>query len=226
MMTSPASLKRLKKKSLADETADHLREAIIDGSLPLGQRLLEVDISQQLGISRGTLREALQILESEGIVQSAHGRGKYVMSLTERDVREIYSVRSILEQEAVRLAAENIDEQDILRMQNLLDVLFDAARGQDTNLVIETDFEFHQEIWRIADNQLLSRHLHSIAQQVKIYLAIQIRLYEDLEIGIADHEQIFAAISGQDGEKAAALIREHMDDARREIMDHAQNRQN
>ena len=221
-MTQPSSLKRLKRKSLALDTADYLREAIIACDLPPGQRLLEVDISEQLGISRGTLREALQVLEGEGIVESSHGRGKYVMSMSEKAIQEIYSVRSVLEQEAVRLAAQNIDHQGIADLQTILTAMFDAAKANDINLVINTDFEFHQKIWEIANNQLLERLLHSISQQARIYLAIQVKLYDDLLNGISDHEQILETIRKQDGEKAAALIKEHLTYAREAVIEYVQ----
>jgi DNA-binding GntR family transcriptional regulator len=221
VMVTNSSLKRLNRKSLATDTADYLREAIIAGSLQPGKRLLEVEISSQLGISRGTLREALQVLENEGIVESSHGRGKFVMSLSERAIEEIYSIRSILEQEAIRLAVDNIDDQGIAHLQTILTALFDAAKANDINLVISTDFEFHQKIWEIADNQLLERLLHSISQQARIYLAIQVKLYDDLVNGISDHEQILENIRNRDGEKAAVLIKEHMTYAREAVIEYA-----
>jgi DNA-binding GntR family transcriptional regulator len=211
----------MKRKSLATDTADHLREAIISGDLPPGQRLLEVDISEQLGISRGTLREALQILENEGIVQSSHGRGKYVMSMSEKGIQEIYSVRSILEQEAIRLAAENIDTPGIDKLEQILQEMLAAAQTNDTQQVIDADFAFHQEIWRIAGNELLERMLHSISQPARIYLAIQVKLYDDLVSGISDHEEILAAVRGRDREQAAALIKEHMTYAREAVIEYA-----
>ena len=222
IMASNSLLKRLNRKSLATDTADYLREAIIAGSLQPGKRLLEVEISSQLGISRGTLREALQVLENEGIVESSHGRGKYVMSLSERAIEEIYSIRSILEQEAIRLAVQNIDNQGFANLQTILTALFDAAKANDINLVINTDFEFHQKIWEIANNQLLERLLHSISQQARIYLAIQVKLYDDLLNGISDHEQILETIRKQDGEKAAALIKEHLTYAREAVIEYVQ----
>jgi|APSaa5957512622_1039677.scaffolds.fasta_scaffold86244_1 DNA-binding GntR family transcriptional regulator len=220
-MSQTPPLKRLTRKSLAIDTADYLREAIIAGSLPPGQRLLEVEISTQLGISRGTLREALQILEGEGIVESAHGRGKYVMSLSERAIKEIYSIRSILEQEAIRLACQNITPSGVEKLRSILAALFETAAKQEIYQVIHLDFMFHQEIWKIADNLLLERLLHSISQQAKIYLAIQVRLYNDLVDGISDHQQILVAIQNQDGEQAATLIKEHMAYAREAVIEYA-----
>ena len=225
IMASNSLLKRLNRKSLATDTADYLREAIIAGSLQPGKRLLEVEISSQLGISRGTLREALQVLENEGIVESSHGRGKYVMSLSERAIEEIYSIRSILEQEAIRLAVQNIDNQGFANLQTILTALFDAAKANDINLVISTDFEFHQKIWEIADNQLLERLLHSISQQARIYLAIQVKLYDDLVNGISDHEQILETIRNRDSEKAVALIKEHMIYAREAVIEYAHDQE-
>jgi DNA-binding GntR family transcriptional regulator len=222
-MVQQSSLTRLKRKSLALDTADYLRKAIIAGDIPPGGRLLEVDISSQLGISRGTLREALQILEGEGIVESHQGRGKYVMSLSEKAIQEIYSVRSILEQEAIRLAVQNIDDRGVKKLQTILQTMLNAAKANDTNLVIDSDFEFHQEIWAIADNQLLERMLYSISQPVRIYLAIQVKLYDDLVNGILDHKQILAAICNRAGDQAAVLIKAHMTYAREVVIEYVQD---
>ena len=225
-MTQSLSLEPLARKSLAIDTADYLREAIIAGSLPPGQRLLEVEISTQMGISRGTLREALQILEGEGIVESSHGRGKYVMSLSERAIKEIYSTRSILEQEAVRLTCQNIDPQGIEKLQSVLAALFEAATRNEIQQVINLDFKFHQEIWKIADNRLLERLLHSISQQARIYLAIQVKLYNDLVDGISDHQKILDAIRNQDGEQAVMMIKEHMAYARAAVIEYVHDHYN
>lgn len=225
-MAQLPSLKPLSRKSLAIDTADYLRGAIIAGDLPPGQRLLEVEISTQLGISRGTLREALQILEGEGIVESSHGRGKYVMSISERAIKEIYSVRSILEQEAIRLACQKVDPQGLEKLQAILAALFEAAIKNEVHQVIDLDFAFHQEIWKIADNHLVERLLHSISQQARIYLAIQVKLYNDLLDGISDHQQILEAIRNQDGEQAARMIKEHMTYAREAVIEYAHDHHN
>ena len=95
-------VQELKRKNLALDVATLLRELIARGDLPPGTHLVEVEMAKKLGVSRGPLREALRILESEGLVKSYPGRGSFVSEISERDILEIYSLRTILEEEAIR----------------------------------------------------------------------------------------------------------------------------
>ncbi len=93
---------QIKKSTLINEIAGLLRQSIISGDIPPNTRLTELDVSKQLSVSRGSLREALRILESEGLVVDIPRRGFYVVSLSTKDIEEVYSLRLMLEQEAIQ----------------------------------------------------------------------------------------------------------------------------
>jgi len=217
--------KRIDRRSLVQNAAEQLKQSILSGKLPPGTRLLEVDISEQLGISRGTLREALRILENDKLIESTTGHGSYVRSFSERDIRELYSLRSLLEQEAIRLATLQVTPQQLERLRQCLERIFVSAKKGDLAQVVSSDFDFHFEIWKIADHLRLLQTLEELSLQIKIYLAVQTKLYEDLASGIADHQAIFTAIVDRDSERAAELMREHLESASRTVLDYSQEMQ-
>lgn len=204
---------KVKRQSLVEQTLELLRDSIITGALPPGTRLLETDLAKELGISRGTLREALRMLENEGLVESFPGRGSYVAHLSERDIREVYSLRSLLEKEAVRLAIDNMTQDDVRQLQRTLDRMIEAADRGDAAEVNQYDLRFHQTIWALAEHQRLQEVLEGILSQVRMYLTVNTQLYEDLAAGIADHVQIMEAIQKRDKELAARNMGKHLDDA-------------
>lgn len=210
---SNLSVGKVKRLSLVEQTLELLRDSIITGALPPGTRLLEVELSQELGVSRGTLREALRMLENEGLVESFPGRGSYVSRLSERDIREVYSLRSLLEKEAVRLAIDRMTEKDVRSLERSLDGMVKAASRDDAAEVNKYDLEFHQTIWTIAEHQRLQEVLEGILSQIRMYLTVNTQLYEDLAAGISDHVEIMEAIKGRDNELAADKMGKHLDDA-------------
>ncbi|MCK4725267.1 MAG: GntR family transcriptional regulator, partial [Anaerolineales bacterium] len=103
----------LERTNLAESVADLLRESIAVGEIAAGSRLVESEVANQLNISRGPIREAFRILETEGLLESHPGRGSYVTQTSERDIREVYSLRCLLEEEAFRLAVPRRTDKDL-----------------------------------------------------------------------------------------------------------------
>ena len=107
MLSDLDKLKSINKISLPDRIAERLRNLIINGSLPPGTRLLEVDLSNRLDVSRGALREALRTLQEEGLVEARHNHGRYISQISTKDLDEIYSLRVILEGFAVKTLSKS-----------------------------------------------------------------------------------------------------------------------
>ena len=213
-------LGELERSNLPAEIADRLRELISSGDIPPGTRLIEADVASQLGVSRGSVREALRILETEGLLESFPGRGSYVAQISERDIREVYSLRCILEEEAMRLAAENGTNEDFDRLQETMDSMLNAAKGDQPSKVTDLDFLFHHQIWEIAGHTRLKEVLEGITTQIKMYLAVQTQLYDDLATGISDHQLLLQALRKRDGERAAQAMRNHLEVASEVVLDY------
>lgn len=215
-------LGELDRSNLASEIANKIRESITKGDFPPGMHLVEIPLAQKLGISRGPLREALRILETEGMVESFPGRGSFVAQITERNIREVYSLRYILETEAVKLATINGTQEDIKKLDEILKAMFAAAKQEDIKEVSLLDFQFHTQIWTMADHTLLKDILEGINTQIKRYVAVQTTLYEDLTEGISDHKNILEALRNHDEKTAIELIHKHLEIASKKVIEHFQ----
>jgi DNA-binding GntR family transcriptional regulator len=203
-------LGELERSTLSANIAEILRENIVTGELAPGVRLIEAELARQLGVSRGPLREALRVLETEGLLENHPGRGSFVTQFSARDIREVYSLRSVLEEEAIRRAASNCSERDLDQLQAILDAMFKAAKDGDPSKVTDLDFEFHTLIWEIADHHLLKQTLQGITTQIRMFLAVQTHLYADLPEGISDHQHLMESLKDQDGERGAQIMRTHL----------------
>jgi DNA-binding GntR family transcriptional regulator len=215
-------LGELDRSNLAIEVANILRESITTGDFPPGMHLVEIPMAQKLGISRGPLREALRILETEGMIESFPGRGSFVTQISERNIREVYSLRYILETEAIKLAIKNGTQKDIEKLDEILKAMFAAAKKEDTKEVTLLDFQFHTQIWTMADQTLLRDILEGINTQIKRYVAVQTTLYDDLTEGISDHKNILESLRNHDENAATELIRSHLEIASKKIIEHFQ----
>lgn len=204
---------KVKRKTLANQTADLLRKSIEQGKLSPGTHLIETDIAKELEVSRGVLREALRTLEQEGLVESAPGRGTLVTCPSERDIQEIYSLRQLLEGEAVRLAAEKASATDISDLEAILNKMQEFIEQGDLTGVVEKDLEFHQSIWGIADHTKLKNVLEEMKVQIKVFLHVNTKLYEYLATGPVEHKAILENIRNGDGDKASKQMIAHLEDA-------------
>jgi DNA-binding GntR family transcriptional regulator len=213
-------LSELDRSNLADEIAIYLRDLIISGEITPGTRIIESEVSGQLGVSRGSLREGMRILETEGLLESFPGRGSFVVQASHRDIQELYSLRCILEEEAMRLAIENGTDADFNTLQETVETMLTAAKEQRQREVTELDYQFHTQIWEIADHVLLRNVLQSITTQMRIYLAVQTQLYEDLAEGIFDHQLILQALRDGEKETAVRLLKKHLDLASQVVLNY------
>jgi DNA-binding GntR family transcriptional regulator len=210
----------LERSNLSAEIADRLRELISSGDIPPGTRLIEAEVASQLGVSRGSVREAFRILETEGLLESFPGRGSFVAKISERDIREVYSLRCILEEEAMRLAAENGTNENFDRLQETMESMINAAKDDQLTKVTDLDFQFHHQIWEIAGHNRLKEVLEGITTQIRMYLAVQTQLYDDLAAGISDHQLLLQALRKRDGEGAAQAMRNHLEVASEVVLDY------
>ncbi|MDZ4159497.1 MAG: GntR family transcriptional regulator [Anaerolineaceae bacterium] len=190
-----------------------LSHLIQDGSIPPGTRLLEIELANQLGVSRGPLREALRILETMGLVETIPGKGSYTAALSRADAQEIYSLRILLEQEAVRLVCQRASAEEITCLEELLAELLQAAEEKAFTEVSNLDIDFHHKIWELSSNTRLLQTLEGLIRQARRYLSIQTHLYETPIVGVEDHLVILDGIRARDCYAAADAMRQHLEKA-------------
>jgi GntR family transcriptional regulator, gluconate operon transcriptional repressor len=210
----------VKRSSLSDQIAGNLRQAILAGVLPPGTRMLEIELAQQLGVSRGPLREALRILQGEGLVEAFPNRGVFVASLDEQDIQELYSLRELLETYAIRLATERADAAQTARLRALVDEMLKAAKTGNHAKVIDLDLQFHQAVWQLSGHQRLRQMLTDMLSQIRIFLGVNTQLYADLAEGVADHQRIIEAVESKKAEVAVEQMRRHVVEARQVVLEY------
>jgi DNA-binding GntR family transcriptional regulator len=152
--------KTIKQESTRDKVYSAIREAIFSGRLETGQRLPEVGLAQELRVSRAIVREALQQLDHEGLVEQIAYKGTRVVDLSARQLEEIIALRLLLETEAVRQAKERLSLKDKLEFRDILKELRKAVN--DPKRHAELDLALHQKIWELTGNELLVRTLTRI----------------------------------------------------------------
>lgn len=205
------------RDSLANKIAERLRQSFVSGALAPGTKLVETEIAEQLGVSRNPLREALRILQAEGLVESRHNRGAYVAQLTEADLEEIYGLRLVLEVYAVRRAAERSTPEQADRLQSLVDEMNSATQSGDYGAAANIDLQLHAAIWEMSGHQRLLQILAGMRLQIRMFLTVNTQLYENLVvIAVSDHQKIVDAIRNHDGTAAAQLMETHIDLALRQ----------
>jgi len=191
---------------LKDQAAEILRDQITAGRIPEGTRLTERQVSQMLGISRMPAREALMVLEGEGLVER-RADGRYVIELSEEGVRELHEVRWTLERLAAELAADNANDRNRAALRARLSALEEAAANGDPALCTEADLAIHQEIWRQADNVYLLTLLNSLLGVIFV-LAARVKIYagDHLERLLSQHRELVELVSSGDREKAGQCV--------------------
>lgn len=193
--------------------ARQLRTAIADGVLAPGQQLHEVELSKQLGVSRGPLREALQRLTQEGLLESFRNRGVFVSTITEEAVQDIYLARMAVEAAAavslIRQDPEGAGDALLEIVQRMED---DASRG-DTDAVTQADIDFHARLVARTGSRRLARMHQTLMVETRMCIEALESRYSSHAPRIEEHRAIAKAIRSADLELTIARLRQHMDDA-------------
>ncbi|WP_455818291.1 GntR family transcriptional regulator [Pseudomonas cerasi] len=204
-----------KPDSTADVIAASLREMINQGELPEGARLIERDLASQFAVSRIPLREAIQQLEREGIVETQRNRGAAVKILTFDDVNEIYTLRALLEGEAIYHSVLRRDEETLARAGLVHQLLENAQSVQKQG---ELNREFHSLLYRGCHNGRLLKMIAELCAQIERYEHLQRRLLADTPVFQLEHAAILDACVRGDAQLAREATIRHIESARRVVL--------
>jgi DNA-binding GntR family transcriptional regulator len=201
-----AALKRLPAEQMA---SDALKEAILSGVMAPGERLTEVDLAEQFGVSRGTVRIALHRLSSEGLVVLTPYTGWAVVDFEPRDLWEIYTLRAGLESVAARLATEKLDAQGAARLETVAKELFKSAESGDIVETKRKDFALHRCIVELSQNSRLENHYRMVEQQVRMFISSTYTPDKYSSVVVEHHQPIVEAILRRKPRLAARLCDHH-----------------
>jgi DNA-binding GntR family transcriptional regulator len=208
-------LEPLRASNLRERIELRIRNAILTGAFGPGERLIESAIADHLDVSRGPVREALAALDREGIVVHVPRKGFFVIDFTDKDLEEIYSLRLLLEREALRRAIERFTEEDIRQMQDILNELGRATvEKHEPERIVELDLSFHDCICRMADHSRLYAAWRSTSTQAQVLVGLTSKThYNHPEEPRQLHQVILEAIRTHDLPLAEECLTNHILDA-------------
>ncbi|PAB56309.1 GntR family transcriptional regulator [Anaeromicrobium sediminis] len=206
-------------RPLRDVVFDHLRNSILNGELKPGERLMEVQLAQQLGVSRTPVREAIRKLELEGLVVMIARKGAYVADLSVKDILDVIEVRSVLEGLAASLAAVRMNGEDVDELKEISNKFKACFEAKDTDGMIEHDRKFHECILKSTRNSKLIQINQGLQEQIHRFRIIYFSEYSQAKGLLSEHEQILNAIIRRDPIKAKEIAAIHVENIGNSIVE-------
>ena len=200
-------------KPLRELVCENIRQAIIDGTFSPGERLMEIQLADEMGVSRTPVREAIRKLELEGFVVMIPRRGTYVADISIKDITEIYEVRTSLDVLAAGLAAERITDEELMQLNQYMNELGKHVANMDINKIVEIDTAFHNVLYTAARNERLTAIISNLREQLTTIrgrsMSAPGRLIETMD----EHRVLVESIAARNVEAAQAAARVHIENA-------------
>jgi len=207
------SIPGIQRLTLRDQAITALRDAIVSGRLSPGSHVSEVDTAAQLGISRGTLREAMLTLQNEGLLTSGPRGRLAVRHMSDQELRDLFDVRAALEALAARtLAGSATREQAVAALRAELESM-EGAAVDDLDRRMAADMNFHRRLCALTDNDVLLRAWSSLESSILMSITNAGIDRAVHNMNVQRHLDIVEAIASGDQERAASSVRSHMDEA-------------
>lgn len=200
---------RVVKMPIEVQATDALRDSIVSGAIPAGERITEIQVSQQMNLSRATVRTALHQLAKEGLLTLVPYTGWTVVSLSAQDVWELYTLRSAVERLAAQLVASTITPAKIARLDDAFAALIQECKRGTPSRIAEADFGLHKTIIVLADHSRLASQYGLIEQQTRMYIRSSDALIPSARKIIDQHRPIVEAIRAGDAEAGGKLSEQH-----------------
>ena len=195
---------------LRDVVFHTLREAILKGELKPGERLMELQLASRLGVSRTPIREAIRMLELEGLAVTVPRKGAMVAKMTEKDMEDVLQIRKCLDELAVSLACDKMTQQQLEMLNEARKQFEESTRSGEVKLIAQADVEFHDTIYSAADNPKLMTMLNNLREQMYRY-RVEYLKDESAHSGlIAEHQRIYDGLVNKNKEVVVKAIGEHI----------------
>ena len=211
---------------LRDVVFNTLRQAILRGELKPGERLMEIQLANKLGVSRTPIREAIRKLELEGLVLVIPRKGAEVADIKEKSLRDVLEVRKALEELSVQLACEKITKEEIEELKEAAETFKKAQKTKDITQIAEADVHFHDIINTASGNQKLIQLLNNLREQMYRYRVEYLKNNEVYEQLLEEHEFLIQAVIKHDKAQAKDIICRHIDNQEKAIAEFIRNKKN
>ena len=204
--------------SLRNKVFKYIKSQIINGIYSPGETLLELKLAEELGVSRTPIREAIRLLEVEGLVETTAKKGAMVLGISPKDVEDIYAIRQLVEGLAARWAAERMNPLEIRELQKIFDLMEFYAQKQDVEELAELDNRFHQLIYEASGSKILTLTLTNLHQYVQLARLASLKTKNRLPQTIAEHRAILEAFLAKNPDAAEKALTEHVKHAHNNLM--------
>lgn len=200
----------MEEYSLRSQVFQTIREDILNGKYKENEELREATLGKELGVSRTPVREALRQLELEGLVNIVPNKGAYVTGITEKDVYDIYMIRSMLEGLCVRWATEHITAEQLEELDEIILLSEYHLKKKHFEQMTELDGKFHQVLYDASKSRILDHVLSDFHKYVQMARGNSVKTEERAAKSIEEHREILGAIRDKDAERAERLVTLHI----------------
>lgn len=208
----------LSKNSLSEHVFKVLEEEILNGGFQPGDSLPEMKLSCELGVSRTPVREAISKLELEGLVKTIPNKGSVVVGISQKDIEDIYTIRMYIEGLAARWCAENISEEDLLKLRNVVELEEFYVKQGDIIQAWQLDTRFHEIIYKSSKSHVLNHTLSNFHHYIQKSRELSFEKPGRAKPSVMEHRAILEAIEKHDGDLAGKLTFEHIKNAKENLM--------
>ena len=195
---------------LRDVVFNTLREAILKGDLKPGERLMELQLASKLGVSRTPIREAIRMLEQEGLAVTTPRKGAEVAKMTLKDMEDVLEIRDALDELAVRIACQKISDEQLKQLEDMKELFEKSTQTGNVKKIAEADVTFHDVIYEATGNPKLVTLLNNLREQVYRYRVEYIKDPKNYPTLIAEHEAILESLKNRDVKNAVEAMHVHV----------------
>lgn len=195
---------------LRDVVFNTLREAILKGDLKPGERLMELQLAAKLGVSRTPIREAIRMLEQEGLAVTMPRKGAEVAKMTLKDMEDVLEIRDALDELAVRIACQKISDEQLKQLEDMKELFEKSTQTGNVKKIAEADVTFHDVIYEATGNPKLVTLLNNLREQVYRYRVEYIKDPKNYPTLIAEHEAILESLKNRDVKNAVEAMHVHV----------------
>ena len=209
-MTDDLTLNMNAYLPLRDVVFNTLREAILKGDLKPGERLMELQLASKLGVSRTPIREAIRMLEQEGLAVTTPRKGAEVAKMTLKDMEDVLEIRDALDELAVRIACQKITDEQLKQLEDVKELFEKNTQTNNVKNIVEADVSFHDVIYEATGNPKLVTLLNNLREQVYRYRVEYIKDPKNYPTLIAEHEAILDSLKNRDVKNAVEAMHVHV----------------
>ena len=195
---------------LRDVVFHTLREAILKGDLKPGERLMELQLAAKLGVSRTPIREAIRMLEQEGLAVTIPRKGAEVAKMTEKDMQDVLQVREALDELAANIACERITQEELDELVTAMHEFETSTRTKDLKRIAETDVKFHDVIYRATDNPKLVNMVGNLREQMYRYRVEYLKDEKNYPTLLKEHKELVEGFRSKNKGMIAEAMRTHV----------------